>query len=86
MKFKKKSVAVEAVKWTGKNEKDIKDFAGNSEIFPKGTDVVKKPLRIATLEGITQADIGDFIIKGENGEFFPCKPDVFKKRYEVVED
>ena len=32
-----------------------------------------------------RADVGDYIIKGINGEFYPCKPDIFKKTYEEVE-
>ena len=31
------------------------------------------------------AEIGDYIIKGVNGEFYPCKPDIFEKTYEVVD-
>ncbi len=41
-------------------------------------------LRIVTLEGEMKADKGDFIIKGLRGEFYPCKPDVFHKKYERV--
>ena len=40
---------------------------------------------IHTLEGDMQADVGDFIITGVNGEQYPCKPDIFKKTYELVE-
>lgn len=36
---------------------------------------------ISTLEGLMRADIGDWIIKGVNGEFYPCKPDIFVKSY-----
>lgn len=39
---------------------------------------------IDTLEGQMKADIGDYIIKGVNGEFYPCKPDIFEKTYELV--
>ena len=39
---------------------------------------------IRTLEGDMKADIGDFIIKGVNGEFYPCKPDIFWKSYEKI--
>ncbi len=39
---------------------------------------------IPTLEGDHVANIGDFIIEGINGEFYPCKPDIFNKTYEVV--
>jgi len=33
-----------------------------------------------------EVSIGDYIIKGVNGEFYPCKPDVFTKTYEAVID
>lgn len=39
-------------------------------------------LRISTLEGPLHASKGDWIIKGVNGEFYPCKPDIFAKTYE----
>ena len=39
---------------------------------------------IKTLEGDMRADIGDYIIKGVSGEFYPCKPDIFEKTYEPI--
>lgn len=42
-------------------------------------------MRIATLEGVTTASVGDWIIRGVKGEFYPCKPDVFESTYEAVE-
>ena len=41
-------------------------------------------LLIDTLEGEMRASIGDWIIRGVNGEFYPCKPDIFEKTYEEV--
>jgi hypothetical protein len=41
-------------------------------------------LRIKTLEGVMSVRIGDWIIKGVNGELYPCKPDIFEKSYEPV--
>lgn len=41
---------------------------------------------IKTLEGIMKADKGDFIILGVSGEVYPCKPDIFKKTYECVDN
>lgn len=41
-------------------------------------------IKIETLEGVKDASIGDFIIKGLRGEFYPCKPDAFHKKYEAV--
>ena len=43
-------------------------------------------IHINTLEGIMNASPGDYIIKGVNGEIYPCKPDIFKKTYEAVEE
>lgn len=43
-------------------------------------------LDIPTLEGIMHADIGDWIITGVKGEQYPCKPDIFEKTYERVEE
>lgn len=45
-----------------------------------------KELIIKTLEGDMKASVGDWIITGVNGEQYPCKPDIFKKTYEPVED
>ena len=44
-------------------------------------------IKIKTLEGVMLANIGDYIIKGIQGEYYPCKPDIFEKTNEpVVED
>lgn len=45
-----------------------------------------KDLYIETLEGRMHASPGDWIITGVNGEKYPCKPDIFEKTYEPVED
>lgn len=45
-----------------------------------------KAMYIETLEGIHKANAGDWIITGVNGEKYPCKPDIFQKTYELVED
>ena len=42
-------------------------------------------IEVETLEGVMHASSGDFIIKGVQGEFYPCKPDIFAATYEVVE-
>lgn len=75
-KYRKKPVIIEAIQWNGKNLSEIDSFVGGS-IDIKGTSLV-----IHTLEGDMEASINDYIIKGVNGEFYPCKPDVFDKTYE----
>ncbi len=42
-------------------------------------------LKIETSEGIITANVGDYIIKGVNGEFYPCKPDIFKQTYDLLD-
>lgn len=44
---------------------------------------LEDPVVIATLEGDMTCDTGDFIIRGVNGEYYPCEPDIFEKTYEV---
>lgn len=43
-------------------------------------------LYIETLEGTMRADRGDWIIRGVSGEIYPCKPDIFEKTYELVQE
>lgn len=76
--YKKKPVVIQAVIWTGENREEIMEFANGSNYF---TDDLKT-LNIKTLEGNLKADIGDYIIKGIKGEFYPCKPDIFEQTYE----
>jgi len=91
-KFRKKPVVIEAVKWTGYNLREIINFTGRHPSAEKWTwseyeQVVRnKGLKIFTLEGSHLASVGDWIIKGIYGEFYPCKSDIFKKTYEPVED
>ena len=89
MKFRKKPVVIEAVKWTGENADEILDF-GNSGPAPLwGADFCinreGKQVEIFTLEGTMCANIGDWIIRGVAGEFYPCKPDIFERTYEQAE-
>ena len=77
-KYRKKPVTIEAIQWTGKNLSEIDNFMGGT-VGNKGTILV-----INTLEGDMEASIGDYIIKGVKGEFYPCKPDIFTETYEEV--
>nr|WP_321303380.1 hypothetical protein [uncultured Trichococcus sp.] len=84
MKFRKKPVIINAIKWTGGNAREIAAFCEGEAEFPNYG--LREPLilEIKTLEGIMSAQIGDWIIEGVNGEFYPCKPDIFEKIYEEV--
>lgn len=91
-KYRKKPVVIEAVQWTGRNLREIIDFAG---IHPSAEKwsweeyewiVETDGLKIFTLGGSILATIGDYIIKGVEGEFYPCKQNIFYKTHEKVED
>lgn len=79
-RYRKKPVEVLAVQFDGENKVEIQKFVG------KYLDQTVKGLIISTLEGDHIASAGDYIIRGVNGEFYPCKPDIFRKTYETVED
>jgi hypothetical protein len=70
----------EAVQWTGLNEKQVMEFCLGRAFFTTFSDGEKSFIRmtIETLEGVMTAQIGDYIIKGVTGEFYPCKPEIFE--------
>jgi hypothetical protein len=84
--YRKKPVIIEAVQLRDleiPNLMEIQQFVGlGKDVF----EVESDGLIIKTLEGNMKASIGDFIIKGVEGEFYPCKPDIFEKTYEKVLD
>lgn len=91
--FRKKPVIISAEQFTTNNEvgtphmDNIVNWINSGQTLEdknrvswhNGTDIF-----IQTLEGEMKAKVGDWIIKGVNGEFYPCKDDVFKKTYEFV--
>ena len=81
-KYRKKPVIVDALQWNGENIEAMREFVGKKGFYHVTND---NSLVIPTLEGDHKAMIGDFIIKGVAGEFYPCKPDIFKQTYEPVE-
>jgi len=86
--YRKKPIAVETLEWTGED-----DCWGELLCWIEATDTKRsfihsknKNLIIGTLEGDMTASVGDIIIKGVDNEFYPCKPDIFAKTYEEVND
>jgi hypothetical protein len=47
--------------------------------------ITKSPIYIHTLEGVMRGEVGDWLLKGVNGEYYPCKSDIFRKTYDVLE-
>lgn len=94
-RYRKRPVVVDAMQWTGLNLEEVKEFVGEAltyDILDTAWEVGKgRPhvfMKIKTLEGDMEVSEKDFIIKGVNGEFYPCKPDIFQKTYmpESTED
>ena len=84
-KYRKKPVVIDAIQFndTAQCLAELSEFVGE-----KIKVSYKHPvpcLVIETLEGDMKASPGDYIIKGVNGEFYPCKPDIFDKTYELAE-
>lgn len=80
-RYRTKPCEIEAIQFTGTDENKIElhHFMGfNYHVNYKGEVVIR------TLEGNMIASVGDYIIKGLRGEFYPCKPDVFEKKYELI--
>ena len=82
MYYRKMPVVIKAVMWTGNNLQELCDelpgFNEKCSINSNGY------LEIKTLEGTMIASVSDYIICGVNGEFYPCKNDIFLKTYEMV--
>lgn len=81
-KYKKKPVEIEAVQYIGDNIDEVEDFVDQKLLRVEKENGIS--LGIPTLEGMMTASIGDYIIRGISGEFYPCKPDIFNKTYDVV--
>lgn len=90
MKYRKKPVVVEAIQYID-NGPELQKWSNGVVIeSPILEPTVENPsgeyIQIQTLEGCMIGNRGDYIIKGVNGEFYPCKPDIFEKTYEVFEE
>ena len=99
--YRKKPVVIEAMLFDGSVDQahDILDWITAGGGVARTHDVYERPMKnadgsrsflvggihIETLEGVMNASDGDWIIKGVQGEFYPCKPDIFAATYEAVE-
>lgn len=89
MKYRKKPVVIEAMQLEWSTWSAMCDFAGVGKLKdgkPEGRqDGGMLCLDIPTLEGVITAREGDFVIRGVQGELYPCKPDIFEQTYEAVD-
>ena len=97
MKYVKKPIEIEAIQLTLNNIDEVEKFIKDDGTI-RYWGMVKDLLclkakdepwqtitcKIETLEGIMEVKENDWIIKGINGEFYPCKPGIFEKTYELI--
>lgn len=90
--YRKKPVVIEARQFVGTppdatNASELIDWMLTGEMTARFhvTEDDDCFIVIDTLEGTMRADRGDFIIRGVQGEFYPCKPDIFEATYEPAE-
>jgi hypothetical protein len=98
--YRKKPVVIEAMQWTGDNTSEVVDWVCTDSIQsahhvearpgvrPWKGDKARAPepecIMVDTLEGRMRANVGDWIIRGVQGEVYPCKPEIFAATYEPV--
>ena len=77
---RKKPVVVEAVLWTGSNWDELVEWC------PYGISCMgdNKPINVDTLEGKMRCEVGDYLINGVDGEYYPIKKEIFAETYEIV--
>lgn len=81
MRYRKKPIVIEALRFDGsvKSAREIENWSRGS------AKLAYTAMKVKTLEGEMTAEIGDWIIKGVKGEFYPCKPEIFSMTYELAE-
>jgi hypothetical protein len=89
MKVRKKPVVVDAERFWSNQVTVIAEFIEHLEEIWSVKNILYQngqKLYIRTLEGTLEVTVGDWIICGVNGELYPCKPDIFDKTYDILDD
>ena len=85
-KYRKKPVVIDA--WQITDKTFTLDHPNLLHIHTENREVVynpkKREVEIRTLEGVMIGRVGDWIIRGVKGEYYPCKPDIFERTYEPI--
>jgi len=89
MKYRKKPVVIEAIQFDGYNGMYLSTWSKGKVLEspvlePSESNPSGEYVQVQTLEGVMIGIKNDLIIQGVNGEFYPCKPDIFEKTYEKV--
>lgn len=85
IKTYRKTATVKAIQWKGNNYEEIKEFT-NGDVYGNRLNNCRIEYYIKTLEGNMTTNIGDYICKGIEGEFWPVKKEIFEKTYEEVKE
>ena len=88
-KYRKKPVVIDAIQYTGDNTHEVLIFGegyitGYNRVNPTEANPTGKFCYVETREGLIIGIVGDWFIKGVEGEFYPCGDEIFKKTYEKV--
>jgi len=95
-KYRKKPIVIEAIQFDGNNYDETMKFGDNNFMQPffvknvnpneiNGELVNDPTIFIKTLEGNMRISVGDYVIKGIKGEYYPCKPDIFLDTYDLAD-
>ena len=87
-KYRKNTEIIEAVQFKGEMNKELSELLRDADYgysCKTITPDIVDDLVVETPEGNVKVFVGDYIIKGVNGEYYPCKPDIFEKTYEKVD-
>jgi hypothetical protein len=79
LRYRKKPVVIDAIRWTGENRDEVESWSAG-QVRCDGVSAV-----VDTLEGQLRGDVGDWIIRGVQGEYYPCKNEIFLATYEPAE-
>lgn len=82
-RYRKKPVVIEAMQLRQHNAVEVSQWCGGEAKF---MSPAMPSVFVRTLEGVMRADVDDFIIRGVQGEFYPCKSDIFAATYEEAPD
>ena len=74
-------VELEAVQWRGDNFGEVSAFAGTAVSAPLTGNV----LAVHTTEGDTYAAVNYYVVRDSRGGYYPCAPEVFEAKYELIE-
>jgi len=80
--YRKRPIVIEAMQYTADSCRSLHAWIGLEHA--DHDEDCDQGIFIDTLEGLMEASLGDWIIRGVKGEFYPCKPDIFEATYEPV--